>query len=144
MSDQTKGKFSEKHPPGSKPDPELAAKVREKMHAGRISCAAAHKIARQTGATPAEVGRTIDLLDGKIEKCQLGLFGYRPEKKVAKPADSIDSELQSRIEAGLSDGRLSCSAAWQIAEQLGIGKLEVAAACESLKIKIKPCQLGAF
>ncbi len=144
MSDQAKGKFSEKHPPGARPDPELAQLVQKRMHSGRISCAAAHKIAHQAGTTPAEIGRTIDLLEGRLEKCQLGLFGYGPEKKVVKPAPAVSSELQAMINAKVINGKLSCSDAWQIAQQLSIGKLEVAAACETLAIKIKPCQLGAF
>jgi hypothetical protein len=39
---------------------------------------------------------------------------------------------------------LSCAAAWEIADRLGVKRLEVGAACENLKIKVKPCQLGAF
>ncbi len=144
MSNQAKGKFSQKHPPGTKPDPAIAALVQEKMHSGRISCAAAHKVARQAGVKPAEIGRTIDLLNGKLEKCQLGLFGYKPEKKVVAPAAQVAPELQKMIEAELRDGKLACSDAWEIAAKLNVGKLDVAAACEALSVKIKPCQLGAF
>jgi hypothetical protein len=44
----------------------------------------------------------------------------------------------------MTDNRLPCLAAWEIAEKLGIKRLDVCAACEHLRIKIKPCQLGAF
>jgi hypothetical protein len=33
---------------------------------------------------------------------------------------------------------------WEIASRLGIQKLDVASACETMGVKIKPCQLGAF
>ncbi len=144
MSGQNKGKFSEKHPPGTKVDPQLAEAVKQRMHDGKISCAAAHKIAVDMSISPSEVGIAIDLLEGKLEKCQLGLFGYLPEKKVVQPAEEIPADLRGAIEKRIQDGKLSCRAAWDIAEQLSIGKLNVAAACEFLNIKIKPCQLGAF
>ena len=53
-------------------------RTKKKMKNNRISCAGAHKIASVLHAAPAEVGRTIDLLEARIVKCQLGLFGYAP------------------------------------------------------------------
>ena len=34
--------------------------------------------------------------------------------------------------------------AWEIAKRFEISKMKVSSVCEQLKIKIKPCQLGAF
>jgi hypothetical protein len=52
--------------------------------------------------------------------------------------------LKENILAALKNERLPCSAAWVIAEKLNIPRMKVSAACETLQIKIKPCQLGAF
>ena len=59
-------------------------------------------------------------------------------------APSVSSDLESAIRKALANGRLSCLDAWKIADQLQIKRLDVCAACEKLKIKVKPCQLGAF
>jgi len=39
---------------------------------------------------------------------------------------------------------LSCAVSWEIADALQLTRMAVSEACEALKIKIKPCQLGAF
>jgi hypothetical protein len=74
----------------------------------------------------------------------LGLFGYGEIKKVVQPAKEIMPELKESITSALENERISCLAAWKIAGKLNISRLKVAAACEALNIKIKPCQLGAF
>jgi hypothetical protein len=95
-------------------------------------------------STLAEAGKTIDLLNIKITKCQLGLFGYGETKKIVQPAKEVAPELKENITSALKDGMLSCSCAWEIAGKLNIPRMKVASACEALQIKIKPCQLGAF
>ena len=109
-----------------------------------MACAVAFKIAEELHAAPIDVGSALDLEEISIVKCQLGLFGYSPEKKIVRPAESVSEILQKEITAGLTDGRLPCAQAWAIAQKLHQSKLDVAAACEKLGIKIKPCQLGAF
>lgn len=42
------------------------------------------------------------------------------------------------------DGKLTCAAARQIAEELGIPYAEVGAAADELGVRIKNCQLGCF
>jgi hypothetical protein len=91
-----------------------------------------------------EVGVTIDLLEIRLKRCQLGLFGYGQKKGVVKPAVKVSTELEKAIHGALADGRLPCLAAWKIADGMGIARMDVSSACEALKIKIKPCQLGAF
>ncbi len=136
--------YSRKHPPETKPDPTMAIAAERAAQEGRISCAAAHDLARDVGTTPAEIGRTLDLLEYRIFECQMGIFGHSPEKKVLKPAREVTDELRELLESIIADERVSCAGCWQIAETLGLQKIEVAAACETLGIKIKPCQLGAF
>jgi hypothetical protein len=80
----------------------------------------------------------------RLVKCQLGLFGYQPEKKIVKPALSVGANVEEAILAGLVNGRLPCKTAWDISQQLGIHKMKVSAACDAMGIKIRPCQLGAF
>ena len=141
--DETKG-YGAKHTPGEKPDPRIAVALRERAPEGRVSCAEAFAVAAELAAEPAEVGKTADLLGMRLTHCQLGLFGYAPEKAIVKPADRVAPELEKQIREGLEDGRLSCLRAWGIAGELGLARLAVACAAEALGIRIRPCQLGAF
>jgi hypothetical protein len=127
-----------------KADPRLLSAVKDRAREGEMPCAAAFAIAEKIKVSPREVGFTADELGISLTKCQLGLFGYRPEKRVAKPAESVAPPLEGAIRSSVSNGRLPCQAAWEIAERLHLKKMEVASACEALKIKIGPCQLGAF
>jgi hypothetical protein len=104
----------------------------------------AFEIAESEGIPPLEVGAAADLMEIPIVKCRLGLYGYKPDKKIVKPAPQVDSGLESALKESLVDGRLPCAAAWAVAEKFGIGKMDVSAACETLGIKIRPCQLGSF
>jgi len=60
------------------------------------------------------------------------------------PAVAVAPALAAAIREALAGGRLPCKAAWDIAARMKIGRKKVAAACESMEIKIKPCQMGAF
>ena len=137
-------KFSEKHGVDAKIDPATKQKIEDKAQNSEIPCAIAFQIAEELKATPADVGKGIDLLDIRLIKCQLGLFGYSPEKKAVKPKPPQHRGLEEAIREALTEKKLSCRAAWQIAHRFHIPKMTVSAACEALGIKIKPCQLGAF
>ena len=91
-----------------------------------------------------KIGATLDLMGVRIARCQLGLFGYVPESRVVKPASSVEPKIEGAIRQALINGRLPCMAAWDIAKSFSQTRMSVAEACETLKIKIKPCQLGAF
>lgn len=146
MTHADAGRYSAKHPPGGKPDEKTAAAVRENVADGKIACADAERIGRDLGTALAEVGRTIDLLEVRIGRCQLGLFGYDGEVKgrSVRPAGQVTPALEEAIRGRISEGRLPCVAAWEIAAAMGIPRMKVSAACETMKIKVKPCQLGAF
>ena len=122
----------------------LREAVRTRADKGTMACAVAFAIAERLDAAPIDVGGALDLEDISIIKCQLGLFGYTPEKKIVRPMESVPENLRKEISAGLVDGRLPCAKAWAIAEYLNMSKMDISAACEKLGIKIKPCQLGAF
>jgi hypothetical protein len=144
MTHSDAGRYSAKHAPGASPDERIAGAVREKAVEGALPCVEAERIGAVLGVKLEEVGRTLDLLELRIGRCQLGLFGYGPERKAVQPAASVSPDLAEAIRGRLADGRLPCKAAWEIAEELKVTRMEVSAACETKKIRIKPCQLGAF
>ena len=125
-------------------DEKLIAAIEQKTVDSTITCAACFAIAAERGTEPIVIGTLLDEKEIEIVKCQLGLFGYAPGKKIVKPADSVSAELESLIRNRLSEGRLSCADSWAIAEELRIAKLDVSNACEKLGIKISRCQLGGF
>ncbi|MCX5805078.1 MAG: hypothetical protein NT010_03260 [Proteobacteria bacterium] len=122
----------------------IAARIKEKISEKRISCAEAHKIAGELNMDPAEVGTAIDLLEVRIGGCQLGLFGHGKEKSIPELSDKLNPEIESAVKSSLVNGRLSCFSSWELAKRFGISKRMIAAVCETMKIKISPCQLGAF
>ncbi len=144
MTHDDRGHYAKKHSPDRKVKPEIVDVLKNQISDGKITCAAAHQISRDLNETPSEVGFTMDVLEARIAICQMGLFGYQPKKKIVKPAVEVSSILEDAIKGQLENGRLSCKAAWKTAENLDMKKMEIASACETLKIKISPCQLGAF
>ena len=111
----------------------------------KISCAKAFAISKETGLFPDLIGIAMDNAKIKISDCQMGLFGCNSGNKVIRPADNVSEELEDLIFSYLGDdGKLECRAAWSIASELKIKKIEVASACEKMKIKISRCQLGGF
>jgi ribosomal protein S26 len=109
-----------------------------------LSCVTAFEIAEKMNVPAQDIGEAADGLKIRLVKCQLGLFGYKPDKKTVKPLETVSSELKSSIINSLESGKLSCIKAWEIASQLKIQRFSVSCACEALGIKIKECQLGAF
>ncbi len=144
MAHKDAGNYSAKHSPESNLNREVAQAIEKKAVKGEIKCADAAGIASALNVPMNEVGIAIDLMEIRISKCQLGLFGYGAEKIVVKPAETISIELEKAIRDTLVNGRLSCAVSWEIAERFSILRMNVSSACEALKIKIKPCQLGAF
>ena len=144
MTSKDKGHYRNKHPFGIKVNPEIAEAVEKKASNHKISCAAAFTIVKELNGEPQEVGMAIDSQEITLTKCQLGLFGYGPDKKAIKPIENIDKNLEESIRECLTNDRLSCKDAWEIADRRGIKRMEVTSVCETLKIKIYSCQLGAF
>jgi len=144
MTHEDKGHYAKKHPSDRRTDQRITKALTAAVSDKEIPCAVAFRVAADLNVSPEETGFTIDSLEITITKCQLGLFGYHPRKKIVTPVDSVSSTLEDAIRQGLINDRLSCAAAWEIAERLGLRKMQVASACETLGIKISPCQLGAF
>ena len=144
MKRRKKSNFSDKHAKNRKTDPNITMAVKKKAENGEITCAAAFSISDELNVSEEEIGFTADCMEIHITRCQLGLFGYRPRKKIIEPAEIVPRELEDAIREAIVNDRLSCAAAWEIANRSEIGKMKVASACEALKVKIGRCQLGAF
>ncbi len=140
-------KFSEKHGADAAADPSVEAELAKRQKNGEIPCAVAFDAAANLQVEPGAVGRTADLMNLRLVKCQLGLFGYGEKKKISTPFEDrsdLDPQLEKKILDAQQDGRISCAEAWEIASALDLPKLTVGRGCETLNIRIKPCQLGAF
>jgi hypothetical protein len=144
MARRNEGNYHEKHPHGTAVSEALAAAIRKEAVNGETGCADAFAVAAAQGVSPGEIGVALDLMEIRIVKCQLGLFGYGPGVKLLKEIDAVSPEVKKAVQDMLVHGRLPCAAAWEIGAKFGMPRLDVSSACESMGIKIKPCQLGAF
>ncbi len=145
MSQAKQGHFAEKHNPERRPDTRVSEAVLAASSDTALSCVKAHRICVSLHVTPEETGFTMDYHEIRLVKCQLGLFGYSPENRIVKPAETVSPRLEDEIRKHLEPGgKISCLNLWRIADREGISRLEAARACETLKIKVTACQLGAF
>ncbi|OEU63138.1 MAG: hypothetical protein BA867_07180 [Desulfobacterales bacterium S5133MH16] len=144
MDLQNGKRFVEKHGPDAKPDSVIKNEILKRTHKNEVPCAVAFEIAKELRVSADAVGMTVDLINYRLVKCQLGLFGYQPKKKIVKPQHTVTEDLKDAISEALVQGRLSCKSAWDIASRLEVHKMKVSGACEAMGVKIKPCQLGAF
>ena len=140
-----KGKnFLTKHSPNEKPDILIKNEILKHAKNEKIPCAVAFEIAKALKISAELVGKTADLMNFKLTKCQLGLFGYKPQRKILEPLDITKVDVKNAVADALVQGRLSCIHAWDIASRLHVSKMTVSGVCETMGIKIKDCQLGAF
>ena len=123
---------------------QLRAAVEGRAQDGRLRCAEAFRIAEELGVAPWVVGQAATVLEVRLTRCQLGLFGHGEQKSVVEPAEEVAPELEQAIREGLILGRLPCAVAWAIAARFGMPKLHVANAAEGLGVRLGQCQLGAF
>lgn len=126
---------------------ELRSAIRRNLVDGNLPCAKAEEIAQATGgASMKEIGRSADGDGIRISRCQLGLFGYRDfgTKGLARACSEIPSELAQAIRSRAAGETLPCAAAWQLAKEHGLPRVAIACACETLEVRITPCQLGCF
>ncbi len=137
-------KFVEKHGPDAKPNSLIKNEILKRTHNNEVPCAVAFEIAKELQESADAVGMTVDLINYRLVKCQLGLFGYQPKKKIVTPQPTVTEDLKDAISEALVQGRLSCKSAWDIATRFEVHKMKVSGACEAMGVKIKHCQLGAF
>lgn len=147
MAHEDEGHYAAKHPEGTPVDERIAAALEGALDdRGRLRCATANRIARDLDVEMKQVGTTADLKEYRITKCLLGLFGQGEKYGEGKieAASEWSEGMEQAIRDALVDERLSCAAAWRIAKERDVARTRVAAVCQALKIKISPCQLGAF
>jgi hypothetical protein len=130
-------------------DDDIAGRIRASLEEdGRLSCATAHHIARKLEVDPMEVADVATELDVSISRCQLGLFGHSPKGQgkgaVVESGMEVSDALAAAIRARLANGRLSCTAAWEVASAFKLTRLQMGSAAETLGVPISPCQLGFF
>ena len=147
MTHEDAGKYALKHPSIARPNERIAKAVRDNSPDGTLACGMGEKISKELKVDISEVGITADLLEVKIKKCQLGLFGWGRKPNHGKDIHAaawVSVEIKSALEKEAEKGRITCAALWVIADRLGTGRKALAAVCETLGIKIRACQLGAF
>ena len=132
----------------SAPNAAIAAAIQEHLTDGNLDCADAFAIALNERATPRAVGENADMLSIRLARCQLGLFGY-PGKKGWEGAGVTILAVPEGLEAAITaaknpDGRLTCVAAWRLADRFGVSRMQVGWIAENMAVKIVSCQLGAF
>jgi hypothetical protein len=91
-----------KHP-GKSPDSldaTLKDTLQRQTREGELPCAVAFKLASDLGRTPADIGEAADLLGIRLVKCQLGVFGYSPVKKIVQAAASpaMETAIREKLE----------------------------------------------
>jgi hypothetical protein len=145
VTHRDEGHYAQKHANQVQLNQALVDAIRRLSVGGRVSCATAFRIVEELNIKPSEVGQSLDLLEMKIVKCQLGLFGHEGGKRlIVEPAKTVPPELEKALRAGLVNDRLPCATAWDIAKQFNLPKMKITSACEKLNLRISQCQLGTF
>lgn len=144
MIDQKNRQFAAKHQGEAQINNIIKNEILKQNKDGKLPCFVAFKIANELRVSPAEVGKTVDLLNFRLTKCQLGLFGYKPQKKIIEAKKPENQSLKKAIIDALVDSKLPCKKVWDIASLCNVHKMRVSCACEAMRIKIIKCQLGAF
>lgn len=145
MTRKEKAGFVKGIPPaGEASNPRISEALKSRAGEDGLACAAAFSMAAEIGVSPAEVGEGMNQLQIPIVKCQLGLFGYTPKKRIVKSAETVTEDEEKAVRQALVNGKLPCAACWQLAAMFEKSRLGMASICERLAVKIGPCQLGAF
>ena len=143
MTHLDRGHYAKKHS-DTEINPDAKALLEAEAKQDLITCAAVHGVAKKLGITPAQAGTQADLLELRLIRCSLGLFGYGKGVKLIQPVDSIPEELEDLLDQAADNGRISCHDCWRISRKLKLKRFEVSSACEFKGLRIRPCQLGAF
>ena len=143
MTHRDRGHYAKKHSE-IQVNPEAKKILEASSKQGTITCASVHGAAKKLGITPAEAGAQADLLELRLIRCSLGLFGHDSGTNTLPPMETIPEALAQRLDQASNGGRISCLDCWNIAKTLKLKRMEVASACEARGLRIKPCQLGAF
>jgi hypothetical protein len=147
MTHDYSGKYAAKHPPDTSLNRQIAEEIRKISSVNGLSCVTAEEISKELEVDMSAVGIAADLMEIKIKRCQLGLFGYDKKPNHGKDiqaAGTVPDEMKKILEETAENGAVTCVALWTIARRLGVKRKAVSTACETLNLKIRACQLGAF
>ena len=109
----------------AKIDDRIKTLVLEHSENKKLKCATANKIAKDFNISAGDIGRHADLLDIRLTKCQMGLFGYPQGSKIVKESESVNPDLEKAIKTKIVSGKISCREAWNIASEMEMSKIEV-------------------
>ncbi len=112
----------------------------------RIPCVRAMQVAADCAAPVAAVGQTAGSLGIRVSACQLGLFGYEEygDKRWIRIPATIPEDLMAALCSACVGGRLSCAAAWRLADGRGLPRLLIGSVADAAGVRITDCQLGCF
>ncbi len=125
-------------------DETIAEKIKEITENGYLSCTVAFRLADQVGLSSGEIGRYADVLDLRLTKCRIGLFGHGKGIKLVKKLESVDAVLESRVNEFAINERVNCEDVLKVADEFKVSPVIVGSVCQTKGIKIKNCCLGAF
>jgi len=123
---------------------EIRTRVIQSLKDGYLSCPAAWKIARETGAPRLAVGAVTDGMGKRVTDCQIGCF------KVDKtPFDKLEpARLSPEISAEIlrlnEEDSLTCEAVFTLAKAYRLKPMHIADEINALGLKVSVCQLGCF
>ena len=132
---------------GFEVDEKIAEEIRTQLEDSQLSCVKAHLIAKQFEVSPAVIGHTVDALDIRLTKCQLGLYGYRNKQgwDEAGVMDMVIPEDFAKIlRYKAAEEELTCLKLWGLAAEYGVSRMQAGYITDKLDIRINNCQLGAF
>lgn len=129
-------------------DERLRQALQDGLEDEKLPCSQAFAIARTLGVKPLVVGFAASELKIRISRCQLGLFGFGPKSegkhKIVHPMDEVPERLAARLRASASKNGITCTAVWNVADDLGYQRLEASSAVEAMGLRVTRCQLGCF
>jgi hypothetical protein len=129
-------------------DKSLHQAMQDRLKDGKLPCSHAMAVAQELNIDPETVGLAANEADIRISGCQLGLFGFGPKAegkhKIVKPMDQVPEHLAARLRDQVDGDRITCAAVWQVADGLGIRRIEASSAVEAMGLSVSHCQLACF
>ncbi len=119
---------------------------------GNIEKPSANRLIKRADIIVFTKGSEPHTADGDVSAARAVYFDPEDETTKRELLDHMDEIIEKRLfdrvkqllKERAMDGRLTCPAARQIAEELKVPYREVGKAANELKIKIKNCELGCF
>ncbi len=78
------------------------------------------------------------MTDNKVSSCT------SDKEKVIVEFTRDVNEIKAAIQKDAQDGKMSCTTARKLAEELGVAPREIGQVADDMKVKIFGCELGCF